>query len=146
MCWIAAGICWNPAKYSGLPVDSSIDTADFQHWRILFSPGSTQDQLYFNRDQLKKGPFGLFKTVFVVSLCTPPQALRVGPGWAPSDWRWLGLRYKLTEILSFEKSSERSRCYVVFSAQCVNQRRAAVPGAFTSGSERDYCYLHVQLF
>ena len=85
MWWIPAGICWNPANYRGLLMDSSIDAADFQHLRILFSPGSTQDQLYFNQDQLKKGPFGLFKTLFVVSLGTPPQALRVGPGWAPSD-------------------------------------------------------------
>ena len=85
MWWIPAGICWNPAKYRGLPMDFSMDAADFQHRRIFFSPGSIQDQLYFNRDQLKKGPFGLFKTLFVVSLCTPPQALRVGSGWAPSD-------------------------------------------------------------
>ena len=85
MWWIPAGICWNPAKYRGLPMDFSMDAADFQHRRILFSPGSIQDQLYFNRDQLKNGPFGLFKTLFVVSLCTPPQALRVGPGWAPTE-------------------------------------------------------------
>ena len=78
MWWIPVGISWNPAKYSGLPMDSSIDAADFQHQRILFSPGSTQDQLYFNRDQLKKGPFGLFKTLFVVSLCTPPKPFELG--------------------------------------------------------------------
>ena len=84
MCWIPAEIRWNPAKYSGLPMDSSIDAADFQHQRILFHRDQP-DQLYFNRDQLKKGPFWLFKTFFVVSLCTPPQALRVGSGWAPSD-------------------------------------------------------------
>ena len=66
-------------------MDSSFNAADFQHQRIFFSQVSTQDQLYFNRDQLKKGLFGLFKSLFVVSLCTPPQALQVGSGWALSE-------------------------------------------------------------
>ena len=118
MWWIPAGICWNPAKYRGLPMDSCIDAPDFQHWRILFSPGSTQDQLYFNRDQLKQGPFGLFKLCswshYVQVRGWGPQALQVGPERALSYWRWPGLR--LTEILSFDKPSECSRCNVVFSA------------------------------
>jgi len=54
---------------------------DFQDLRILFSPGSTQDQLYFNRDQLKKGPFGLFKNLFVVSLCSSLYASPSAPSW-----------------------------------------------------------------
>jgi len=88
MWWIPAGICWNPAKYRGLPMDSSIDAADFQHLQILFSPGSTQDQLYFNRDQLKKGLSGLLKPCswsHFVRLPKPSELGRDGPRATEGD-------------------------------------------------------------
>jgi len=53
------------------------------------------------------------------------------PSWAPRDWRWLGLRYKLTEVVSFDKSSKRSRWRGVFTAIVVCSRRV--------GSSIEHC-------
>ena len=91
MWWIPAEICWNPAKYRGLPMDSSIDAADFQHQRILFSPGSTQDQLFLTGINWKRARSGYSKSCswsHFVRLPKPSELGRDGPLATGSDSDW----------------------------------------------------------
>ena len=93
--------------------------ADFQHRPIFFAPTVILHRNGFNSKKSGKIEGMAFRTIknFVRFLifCPSPRP----PSWAPTDWRWLGLRYNLTEILSFDETRTRSRWKRVLVAERV---------------------------
>ena len=83
--------------------------ADFQHRPIFFAQTVILHRNSFNSKKLGKIEGMAFRTIKILVrfliFCPSPRP----PSWAPTDWRWLGLRYNLTEILCFDEIRTRSR-------------------------------------
>ena len=93
--------------------------ADFQHRPIFFARTVILHRNGFNSKKLGKIEGMAFRTIKILVrfliFCPSPRP----PSWAPTDWRWLGLRYNLTEILCFDETRTRSRWKRVLVADLV---------------------------
>ena len=73
----------------------------------------------FNSKKLEKIEGMAFQTIQILVhfliFCPSPRP----PSWAPTDWRCLRLRYKLTEILCFDETRKGSRWKRVLVADLV---------------------------
>ena len=97
--------------------------ADFQHRPIFFA---RMHRNGFNSKKLGKIEGMALRTIKILVrfliFCPSPRP----PSWAPTDWRWLGLRYNLTEILCFDEIRTRSRWKRVLVAYLVRNSAHSV--------------------